>query len=418
MNELNESYERVIIVGVQTTESDYDFDYSLKELENLVSNARGEVVGEITQKRDSIDNKTFVGKGKLNEIKNYIDELDVSTVVFNQELSPSHIRNIQEVIDAKVLDRIQVILDIFALRARSKEGRLQVQLAQLNYLLPRLAGQGKNLSRLGGGIGTRGPGETKLETDRRHINRQITDIKRELKKVESHRERSRQKRNDTNILQVGIIGYTNTGKSTVINQLTDAKTLEQNILFATLDPLTRQMELPSGINITITDTVGFIKDLPTQLVESFKSTLEETRDSDILLHVVDVSNENMTSHEDTVMALLEELEMDHIPRLTIYNKADLIEHTFTPISYPNLLISAHNDDDIEKLKLWVEAFLKDQMTEFEANIPSYRGDILAKLKQETIIEEQKFNEETQTYYVKGYTKPDSYWINKLKKEEW
>lgn len=410
-----ESYERVILVGVQTDETDYDFEYSLEELNNLVSNANGEVVGYVTQKRESIDPKTFVGKGKLNEIKNFTEEQEVSTVVFNQELSPSHIRNIQESLDVKVLDRIQVILDIFALRAKSKEGRLQVQLAQLNYLLPRLAGQGENLSRLGGGIGTRGPGETKLETDRRHIQRQITDIKRELKKVELHRERSRQKRKDTQVLQAGIIGYTNAGKSTLLNKLTEADTFEKNILFATLDPLTRQMELPSGLNIILTDTVGFIKDLPTQLIESFKSTLEETRDSDILIHVVDASNENMASHEDTVIELLKELDMDHIPVLTLYNKSDLITSPFTPLSYPNVLISAYNEEDIEDVSIIIEKFLTDHMSKYQADIPSYRGDILARLRQETIVKEQKYNKDNQVYHVEGYAKTDSYWTNKLAK---
>lgn len=412
-----ESYERVVVVGVQTDETDYDFEYSLEELKNLVSNAHGEVVGEVTQKRDSINHKTFVGKGKLNEIKNYIEELDVTTVVFNQELSPSHVRNIQEVIDAKVLDRIQVILDIFALRARSKEGRLQVQLAQLNYTLPRLAGTYENLSRLGGGIGTRGPGETKLETDRRHIQKQITDIKRELKKVESHRERSRQKRKDSQVLQVGIIGYTNAGKSTVLNQLTEAETLEKDILFATLDPLTRKMILPSGTNVLITDTVGFIKDLPTQLVESFKSTLEETRNSDIILHVVDGSNENVISHEETVEELLKDIDMNHIPKMTIYNKSDLMNDNFTPISYPNTIISAFNEEDMERLAHEIEEFLISSMTYYEANVPSYRGDILAQLKQETIVDKQKFDKEEQVYNVSGYAKEDSYWIHKLNKDE-
>lgn len=413
----NESYERVVVVGVQTDETDYDFDYSLEELKNLITNAHGEVVGEVTQKRDSIDHKTFVGKGKLNEIKNYIDELDVTTVVFNQELSPSHMRNIQEVIDAKVLDRIQVILDIFALRARSKEGRLQVQLAQLNYTLPRLAGTYENLSRLGGGIGTRGPGETKLETDRRHIQKQITDIKRELKKVESHRERSRQKRQDSQVIQIGIIGYTNAGKSTLLNQLTEAGTLEKNILFATLDPLSRKLTLPSGITVIITDTVGFIKDLPTQLIESFKSTLEETRNSDMILHVVDSSNDNILSHEETVEELLKDLEMNQIPKMTIYNKADLMKPNFTPLSYPNTIVSAFNKEDMNRLRHEMEEFLISNMTYYAASIPSYRGDVLAQLKQETIMIKQKYNKAEQVYDVAGYAKEDSYWIHKLSKDE-
>lgn len=413
----NESYERVVVVGVQTDETDYDFDYSLEELKNLITNAHGEVVGEVTQKRDSIDHKTFVGKGKLNEIKNYIDELDVTTVVFNQELSPSHMRNIQEVIDAKVLDRIQVILDIFALRARSKEGRLQVQLAQLNYTLPRLAGTYENLSRLGGGIGTRGPGETKLETDRRHIQKQITDIKRELKKVESHRERSRQKRQDSQVIQIGIIGYTNAGKSTLLNQLTEAGTLEKDILFATLDPLSRKLTLPSGISVIITDTVGFIKDLPTQLIESFKSTLEETRNSDMILHVVDSSNGNILSHEETVEELLKDLEMNQIPKMTIYNKADLMKPNFTPLSYPNTIVSAFNKEDMNRLRHEIEEFLISNMTYYAASIPSYRGDVLAQLKQETIMIKQKYNKAEQVYDVAGYAKEDSYWIHKLSKDE-
>ncbi len=413
----NESYERVVVVGVQTDETDYDFDYSLEELKNLITNAHGEVVGEVTQKRDSIDHKTFVGKGKLNEIKNYIDELDVTTVVFNQELSPSHMRNIQEVIDAKVLDRIQVILDIFALRARSKEGRLQVQLAQLNYTLPRLAGTYENLSRLGGGIGTRGPGETKLETDRRHIQKQITDIKRELKKVESHRERSRQKRQDSQVIQIGIIGYTNAGKSTLLNQLTEAETLEKDILFATLDPLSRKLTLPSGISVIITDTVGFIKDLPTQLIESFKSTLEETRNSDMILHVVDSSNGNILSHEETVEELLKDLEMNQIPKMTIYNKADLMKPNFTPLSYPNTIVSAFNKEDMNRLRHEIEEFLISNMTYYAASIPSYRGDVLAQLKQETIMIKQKYNKAEQVYDVAGYAKEDSYWIHKLSKDE-
>lgn len=222
-----EQYEKVVVVGVQTTETDSQFHYSLEELKQLVENAGGEVVGELTQKRERQDAKTVVGKGKLSELKHLSEELSATTIVFNQELSPRNVRNIQEEIEAKVIDRIQVILDIFALRAQSKEGRLQVKLAQLSYLLPRLAGQGVNMSRLGAGIGTRGPGETKLETDRRHIQKQMTDIRHELKKTEAHRERSREQRKQSNIFQIGLIGYTNAGKSTILNVTTETSALEK-----------------------------------------------------------------------------------------------------------------------------------------------------------------------------------------------
>ena len=214
--------EKAILVAVQTTETDTNFQYSLEELAQLVENTGVLVVGEVTQKRDRFDNRTIIGKGKIQELKCLVEELEATTVVFNQELSPSQVRNIQEEIDVKILDRIQVILDIFALRATSKEGSLQVQLAQLNYLLPRLVGHGINMSRLAGGIGTRGPGETKLETDRRHINRQMTEIKRELKKVEGHRTRRRAQRLRGNLFRVGLIGYTNAGKYTILNTLTDS----------------------------------------------------------------------------------------------------------------------------------------------------------------------------------------------------
>ena len=289
MNSMERPMEKAVLAAVQTTESDTHFQYSLEELKNLVENTGVEVVGEVTQKRDSIDNRTLIGKGKIQELKHLVEETEASAVVFNQELSPSQVRNIQNEIDVKILDRIQVILDIFAIRATSREGGLQVQLAQLNYLLPRLVGHGINMSRLGGGIGTRGPGETKLETDRRHINRQISDIRKELKKVEDHRDRIRQQRDRTNLFRIGLIGYTNAGKSTVLNALTNSQTYEKDELFATLDPVTRKLELASGLQVTLTDTVGFIQDLPTQLIESFQSTLEESKDVDLLLHIVDAS---------------------------------------------------------------------------------------------------------------------------------
>lgn len=410
MIEIEEQLEKGIIVAVQTTEADDTFYYSVEELRQLVGNTGVKVVGEVTQKREQVDHRTLVGKGKLQELKSLVEELQAKVVIFNQELSPSQVRNIQEVIDVKVIDRIQVILDIFALRATSKEGSLQVQLAQLNYLLPRLVGHGVNMSKLGGGIGTRGPGETKLETDRRHINRQITEIKRELKKVEAHRKRRRQSRQGGNLFQIGLIGYTNAGKSTILNGLTDSDTYEKDELFATLDPVTRRLELHSGLQMTLTDTVGFIQDLPTDLIEAFQSTLEETRDVDLLLHVVDAASPNMKVQEETVLDLIENLEMDHLPILTVYNKKDLVEDDFYPSLYPNIVISAVDKEDLKRLLDKIEMVIREQLEQYTMKVPAERGDILAELKTGTIIIEQKFDAASQSYEVTGLTKSMD-WLN-------
>lgn len=402
--------EKAVLVAVQTTESDTNFQYSLEELGQLVENTGVLVAGEVTQKRDRLDNRTVIGKGKIQELKRLVEELEATTVVFNQELSPSQVRNIQEEIDVKILDRIQVILDIFALRATSKEGSLQVQLAQLNYLLPRLVGHGINMSRLAGGIGTRGPGETKLETDRRHINRQMTEIKRELKKVEGHRNRRREQRLRGNLFRVGLIGYTNAGKSTILNTLTDSSTYEKDELFATLDPVTRKLELISGLQVTLTDTVGFIQDLPTQLIEAFQSTLEETKDVDLLLHVVDASANDMENHQDTVLELMKNLNMDTIPMLTVYNKKDLVEGSFYPTLFPNVVISAINEEDQELLLETIQKAIQEQLEPYAVTVPSNRGDVLAQLKRETIITEQYFDKDSQDYKVEGFVK-DVSWLN-------
>lgn len=410
MNNMERPREKAVLAAIQTTESDENFNYSLEELAQLVGNTGVEVVGEVTQKRESLDAKTVIGKGKLQELKHLVEELDASTIVFNQELSPSQVRNIQEEIDVKILDRVQVILDIFALRATSKEGSLQVQLAQLNYLLPRLVGHGINMSRLGGGIGTRGPGETKLETDRRHINRQMTEIKKELRKVEGQRSRRREQRQRSNLFRIGLIGYTNAGKSTVLNALTDSETYQRDELFATLDPITRKLELNSGLQVTLTDTVGFIQDLPTSLIEAFQSTLEETQDVDLLLHVVDASAPNLENHEETVLNIVKDLEMDTIPMLTVYNKKDLVEDGFYPTLFPNIVISAIDPADQELLLESIEQVVEEQMEQYSVAIPADRGDILAQLTRETLVTDQKFNKETEQYEVEGFAK-DLEWIN-------
>ncbi|EPI2199781.1 GTPase HflX [Enterococcus hirae] len=404
--------EKVIIVGVETEQNQRYFTESMAELSKLTNTASGEVVFTLTQKRPQVDRQTIIGKGKLQELIQQADAHEADLIIFNHEMTPRQSQLVSEAVGIPIIDRVQLILDIFAMRARSKEGKLQVELAQLEYLLPRLAGQGKSLSRLGGGIGTRGPGETKLETDRRHIRNKILGVKRELKAVEAHRARNRQKRQSSEIFQIGLIGYTNAGKSTILNLLTQADTYSKDQLFATLDPLTKKWRFAEGFEITVTDTVGFIQDLPTQLIDAFHSTLEESQSMDLLLHVVDASSPDRILQEQTVLQLMAELKMEEMPVLTVYNKADQIEPAlFTPSLFPNVLISAQSANGKEKLVQAIKQQLLELMVPYTLFVPSQDGQTLSALRRQTLVLKEHFVEEKNGYEVKGFAKSTSKWLN-------
>ncbi|MDG5470382.1 GTPase HflX [Jeotgalibacillus sp. ET6] len=403
MTDQNYSKERAILVGVQLNQSDRHIQQSLQELQALTETAKGEVISILTQNRDRIHSGTYIGKGKVEELQALEEEFEPDVIIFNSELSPSQNRNLSKVLSARIIDRTQLILDIFAQRARSREGKLQVQLAQLEYMLPRLGGQGIELSRLGGGIGTRGPGETKLETDRRHIRNEIAEVKRQLNQVVKHREQYRERRRKNNVFQIALVGYTNAGKSTLFNRLAEADSFEENQLFATLDPMTRKLLLPSGYSVLMTDTVGFIQDLPTTLIASFRSTLEEVNEADMLLHIVDASHPDYVEHEKTVHKLFKELKMDHIPTMTVYNKKDEVWNQFTASPNQNwMLISALDLNDIEKLKEKIEEAMIELMIPFEMNLSSNEGGLLAKFKREAVIKELTFEEDKEEYKLSGF----------------
>jgi GTP-binding protein HflX len=292
----------------------------------LCTTAKSQIIETFIQKRDKPDSSTFIGKGKLEEIRLVVEELKPDLVIFLNNLRPSQQRNISEALKVKVVDRQALILDIFAQRARSREGKMQVELALLNYLLPRLAGLGTVLSRLGGGIGTRGPGETMLETDRRHVLRRIHTLEKDLNKVRSHRDLLRQSRHNKGFLNIAIVGYTNAGKSTLLNNLTNRKALVEDKLFATLDPTVGKFRTEAGIDILLVDTVGFIRHLPHQLAVAFRATLEEVEDSDIIIQVIDISHELWQDHKVITEQTLEELACDNKPTLIVFNKIDLVSH--------------------------------------------------------------------------------------------
>ena len=399
--------ETAVLIGVHAqTDRQFNFESTMEELDALSQTCQLNVKGQITQNREQFDHKYYVGKGKIDEIKSFIEFHDIDVVVTNDELTTAQSKTLNDNLGIKIIDRTQLILEIFALRARSREGKLQVELAQLDYLLPRLQGHGKSLSRLGGGIGTRGPGETKLEMDRRHIRTRMNEIKHQLKTVVDHRERYRNKREQNQVFQIALVGYTNAGKSSWFNVLANEETYEKNILFATLDPKTRQIQVNEGFNLIISDTVGFIQKLPTTLVAAFKSTLEEAKGADVLMHVVDASHSEYRTQIDTVNQIINDLDMDHIPQVVIFNKKDLCnEQMDVPVSKStHVFVSSRDENDKQKVKNLVIQEIKNSLSPYEEIVDSADADRLYFLKQHTLVTELIFDETQASYRIKGFKK--------------
>ena len=406
MIETKKQEEKVLLVGVELQGTD-NFAMSMEELASLAKTAGAVVKGTYTQKREKYDSKTFVGSGKLEEIGLMVEADEIDTVIVNNRLTPRQNANLEAALGIKVIDRMQLILDIFAMRARSHEGKLQVHLAQLKYMLPRLVGQGIMLSRQAGGIGSRGPGESQLELNRRSIRNQIHDIECQLKTVEKNRATIRERRVQSGIFKIGLIGYTNAGKSTIMNAMTDKEQYEADELFATLDATTKQIHLADKFQVTLTDTVGFIQDLPTELISAFKSTLEESMNVDLLLHVIDASDPNHAEQEEVVLAILKDLDMLDIPRLALYNKLDMVGDDFHPTQFPHVMISAKDKDARAHIQMMMLAKIKTMFAPFEIKVPlseSYRLHDLAKI---SLIEKREYSEDKEI--VSGYIAENMKW---------
>jgi len=388
--------ERAFLVGVDIkgSRSLIPVEDSLEELTRLADTAGIDVLGQTTQSLERPYAATYIGPGKIDEIKALVEELKVDAIIFDDELSPRHQRELEEIFgeDIKIIDRTALILDIFALHANTREGKLQVELAQLEYRVPRLTRMWTHLARQAGGraggatggVGVRGPGETQLETDRREIGHRISHIKKELEDVRAHRERHRAKRQQTELQVVAIVGYTNAGKSTLLNHLSDAHVLSADMLFATLDPTTRMVKMPGGREVLFTDTVGFIQKLPTEIVAAFRATLEEITEADLLLHVVDATHPNAIAQIDAVEDTLAELEVDHLPMVTAVNKADLLPPGRDPIREldiegPAVVVSAVTGQGMAELLTAVEAVMVQSMKPLHIRLPYKRGDLLSLL---------------------------------------
>ena len=384
--------EVALLVSVDTGE--FDAEVSINELEELAHTAGAEVIGKVIQKKEAPEKATFVGVGKLAEIIAFIDANPVDLLIFDSELSPSQQRNLERLTKVRVIDRTMLILDIFAARARTSEGKLQVELAQLKYSLPRLAGQGIAMSRLGGGIGTRGPGETKLESDKRHIRRRIDKLQEELKALEKRRNQMRKRREKDGVQTVAIVGYTNAGKSTLMNALTDAGVLAENKLFATLDPTSRGLTLPDGRQVMLIDTVGLIRRLPHKLVEAFKSTLEEAAEATVILNVCDASDEHSAEHLEVTRQLLNELGCEGKPIISVMNKCDLVGDIYAmPTFGKTVMISALEKKGFDEL---LDAILKElppTRRKAELLIPFSAGAIAARIRKEGAVEEEEYRPE-------------------------
>ncbi len=387
-NKTEEIPVKAVLASVDTGE--FDAEASVDELAELAATANAEVVGVIMQKKASYDSATCMGTGRLYELKEQLEALEAELVIFDHELSGVQVRNIEDILDVRVIDRTTLILDIFAQRARTKEGKLQVELAQQKYRLPRLTGMGTSLSRLGGGIGTRGPGETKLETDKRHIRKRISYLEAELEALEKHRNFSRSRRKKDGVLCAAIVGYTNVGKSTLLNALTDAGVLAENKLFATLDITSRSIELPDGRSVMLIDTVGLIRRLPHNLVEAFKSTLEEAAAADIILNVQDVSSPEREQQAAVTRQLLSELGCDGIPQINVLNKADIALDPDTVFENDDtVLISAKHHSGFDRLLDCIIRHLPETARRMKLLIPYDKTALIGRIR----IEGKVFSEE-------------------------
>ena len=381
--------ERAVLVSVDTGE--FDVDSSLAELTELALTAGAVVICEMTQKREAPEAATYLGSGKLQELVDYCENEKPDLIIIDGELTPSQQRNIETATDVRVIDRTTLILDIFAMRALSGEGKLQVELAQLKYLLPRLGGKGTQMSRLGAGIGTRGPGETKLETDRRHIRRRIASLEADLKALDERRTRYRERRKKDGTVTVALVGYTNAGKSTLMNKLTDAGVLAENKLFATLDPTARALTLPDGSTVLLVDTVGFLRRLPHKLVEAFKSTLDEAVDADVILNVCDASSDECLEHYNVTHALLEDLGCENKPIITVLNKSDIAGNTDIPLADPrSVRISALTGEGLDTLLEKIASVLPPTRKRVKILLPFTLGSAAAALRKNGVLHSEEY----------------------------